>query len=566
MKSIFSKRRGTLQLRAKKPHAREPVDVASVDVKTDVEQPEPHPTDDPAGGNATDQDDSATANGNDRVEDLGSIVDACHDHPGIEALLDSLQTLKVLVSKDGVVYHVDAPSRVRALNQVLTLTKQELGRAISKPISLLSYSKLRSQAVRSQHESVSHNDLVDMVLHDAIVRKASDVYIAVHTDRSQIHFRTHGVRYLHSEISSVDGGEMARALWSLAPKGQHNREIPTDASFGFGGYRFRANSMPDIRGNSIVLRMRDPGFIPPLNDLGYSKPQQRQIDELQWSAGGYAVISGETNSGKSTTLTSLMAGMPDTEMIIEIADPIEIVFDHVTQVEFDHYAENAEQRFRDLLAALVRQNPDTLFIGEVRDRQTATAATDMSLQGKRVWGSVHSHSCLNTISRLEHLGIDVNLLAQPGFLNGVINQSLVPIVCEHCGMSKLDDDVLTTRLQHKYDSDTLRFHNPDGCSHCVRGISGQTVVAEIMTFSRDPTHPAREYIRKHDLGRLASCMREDGMSSKAAHAVTKIQQGLLDPILTEKTIGRIGTRDKLPEDLIAQTRMMSMRHTPRGAD
>lgn len=498
--------------------------------------------------------------------DFSMLADACAQHSGIEAALASMQTLKVFVTKDGVVYHVEDPARVRALEQLLDLVRQELGRAIAKPISLMTYSKLRSQAVRSHHESVSHNDLVEMVLHDAIARKSSDVYIAIHTDRTQIHFRTHGVRYLHSEISRTDGHEMARALWSLARSGQYEENGTTDTAFGFGGFRVRANSMRDVRGNSIVLRLRDPGFIPPLSELGYSEIQQQQIDELQWSAGGLAVISGETNSGKSTTLTSLMAGMPDTEMIIEIADPIEIEFDHVTHVEFDHYAEAAESRFRGILGGLVRQNPDTLFIGEVRDLQSATAAIDMSLQGKRVWGTVHSHSCLTTIARLEHLGIDVNLLAQPGFLNGVINQSLVPIVCEQCCTRQLDDHALTSRLQEKYQSDQLRFHNPDGCSVCVRGISGQTVVAEVMTFSRDAAHPARQFIRDHDLAGLAACMREEGMLSKAAHAVTKIRQGLLDPVLTEEVIGRIGTRDRLPDDIVALSTPTASRSTHSGLD
>lgn len=539
--SLFSRRRSTPQLQVTKRHEtdlkgiepteRSPQNTVA-QAQSDVEAP-PREKDEPD-------------------IDLGSLVDACQHHPAIEAALASMQTLKVFVTRDGMVYHVEDPARVRVLEQLLDLVNQELGRAVARPISLMTYSKLRSQAVRAHHESVSHNDLVEMVLHDAIARKSSDVYIAIHTDRTQIHFRTHGVRYLHSEISRKDGQEMARALWSLAREGQYEENATTDTAFSFGGFRVRANSMRDVRGNSIVLRLRDPRFLPPLADLGYSGPQQRQIDELQWSAGGLAVISGETNSGKSTTLTSLMAGMPDTEMIIEIADPIEIEFDHVTHVEFDHYAEAAESRFRGMLGGLVRQNPDTLFIGEVRDLQSATAAIDMSLQGKRVWGTVHSHSCLTTISRLEHLGIDVNLLAQPGFLNGVINQSLVPIVCEHCCRTKLDDDVLTSRLQHKYQSDELRFHHADGCSRCTRGISDQTVVAEVMSFPREVSHPARQFIRDHDLAGLATCMFEEGMVSKAAHAVSKIQRGLLDPILTEEIIGRIGTRDALPADIAAQ--------------
>ena len=558
MKSIFSRRQATPLLQREKHDELVTAFDEHPGVNAELDCKEK------AVGSAFTNDDQSPPDGEAPDIDFSSLVDACARHSVIDAALASMQTLKVFVTNDGVVYHVEDPVRVRALEQLLELVRQELGRAIAHPISLMTYSKLRSQAVRAHHDPVSHNDLVEMVLHDAITRKSSDVYIAIHTDRTQIHFRTHGVRYLHSEISRADGHEMARALWSLARSGQYEENATTDTAFGFGGFRIRANSMRDVRGNSIVLRLRDPGFMPPLADLGYSDIQQRQIDELQWSAGGLAVISGETNSGKSTTLTSLMAGMPDTEMIIEIADPIEIEFDHVTHVEFDRYAEAAETHFRGILGGLVRQNPDTLFIGEVRDLQSATAAIDMSLQGKRVWGTVHSHSCLTTIARLEHLGIDANLLAQPGFLNGVINQSLVPIVCQQCCASELGDHDLTKRLHHKYQSDGLRFHNPDGCSDCVRGISGQTVVAEVMIFPRDAAHPARQFIRDHDLAGLAACMHEEGMLSKAAHAVTKIQQGQLDPVLTEEIIGRIGSRDALPDDILAHMPSAPSRSAHRG--
>ena len=546
LKLLFSKRRSIPQLRDEsesRPHVENPCESSGAEIRDEE----------------TTQSTMNGANADDPLRDVdfATLIDAATTHPVIAETLDSMQTLKVFVTKVGVVYYVEDPARVRAIEQLLKVVEQELGNVEPQPISLMAYSQLRSQAVRSTHDAVSHNDLVEMVLHDAISRKASDVYIAIHTNRTQIHFRTHGVRYLHSEISRADGFEMARALWSLARQGQYEENATTDTAFGFGGFRVRANSMRDIRGNSIVLRLRDPRFIPPLSELGYSAKQQRQIDELQWSAGGLAVISGETNSGKSTTLTSLMAGMPTTEMIIEIADPIEIEFDHVTHVEFDHYAEAAASRFRGILGGLVRQNPDTLFIGEVRDLQSATAAIDMSLQGKRVWGTVHSHACLTTIARLEHLGIDVNLLAQPGFLNGVINQSLVPLVCQECSRPSLSDDVLTDRLRRKFQSDRLRFHNPDGCSRCVRGVRGQTVVAEVMRFPRDPAHPSRQYIRDHDLAGLAECMRADGMISKAVHAASKIREGLLDPQLTEAVIGRIVETEASPDQVIAAMSMES---------
>lgn len=215
MKSIFSRRQATpLLQREKQAELMTAFDEhPGVNAELDCKEK--------AVGSAFTNDDQSPPDREAVDIDFNALVDACAHHSVIEAALASMQTLKVFVTNDGVVYHVEDPVRVRALEQLLELVRQELGRAIARPISLMTYSKLRSQAVRSHHESVSHNDLVEMVLHDAISRKSSDVYIAIHTDRTQIHFRTHGVRYLHSEISRTDGHEMARALWSLARSGQY---------------------------------------------------------------------------------------------------------------------------------------------------------------------------------------------------------------------------------------------------------------------------------------------------------------------------------------------------------
>ena len=473
--------------------------------------------------------------------------EACRE-PAVVASLASMQTLKAFVTQSGVVYHVPDPSRVRNLEQLLATVQQTVGHAMAREVSLVQFSKLRAQESRATRKTGINNPLAEMVLREAIERKASDVYVAIHHGEATINFRTHGIRYLHSAISENDAREMARSIFALSSTGEFIQDAPTDTAFDFLGFRVRANTMPDTRGNSVVLRLRDPEFYPPLSDLGYDLRQQRLFDDMQLGAGGLSVISGETNSGKSTTLTSIMAAMPVEEMIIEIADPIEIEFPHVVHMELNHYAEDAEDRFRAILGGLVRQNPDTLFIGEIRDAQSAAAAIDMSLQGKRVWGTVHSHSCLSTIARLEQLGIPSHLLGQPGFLSGVCNQSLVPLVCTRCSMDSIpNDEVTTTRLKNKYQSE-LRFHNPDGCTACVRGISGQTVVAEVLLFPRETNHPIHRFVREQNYGELSATLVELGMTTKSNHAIRKIREGLLDPLLTESIIGRIGTRDALPKD------------------
>lgn len=484
-----------------------------------------------------------------KTNEVRQLDDASESNPKIKAWLARHQKFRAFVENDGKVHHVPDASGERTLQQLLQLVRAELGQSNAQPISLVDFSQLRIAAVKRNTQSSTRNDLVEMVLREAIAKDVSDVYVTIHHDRCRVHFRTHGVRYLFSELAGDDGREMVRAIWALAPHGQFEQTRPTDTAFDFAGLRVRANSLPDTRGNSVVLRLRDPNWLPTLDALGYDAQQLALFDELKAFPGGLTVISGETNSGKSTTLTAMMSAMTASSMVIEVADPIEMEFEDVTHVEIDNFAEDADETFRDILGGLVRQNPDALFIGEIRDAKSAEAAVNMALQGKRVWGSIHSQSRVATLSRLQHLGIDAELLAQPGFLNGVINQSLVPVVCQSCSLTQVGDDVQTTSaLRAKYRSADLRFHNPDGCPQCVRGIRGQSVVAEVMVVGGESRDDMRRHIRAGDYAAIAARLKGEKLRSKAAHAADKIRAGQLDPFLAEQVIGRIAPEDARGED------------------
>ena len=142
--------------------------------------------------------------------------------------------------------------------------------------------------------------------------------------------------------------------------------------------------------------------------------------------GGLILITGETNSGKSTTMAALMDSSSRNQRMIEIADPCEVEFDHCTHVELDHYRDDAGEAFKNILAATVRQNPDALVLGEIRDEITAQAAQNMAIQGKRVFSTLHTQSCVAAIPRLASFGVDHHLLSLREFIAGIVNQNLVP--------------------------------------------------------------------------------------------------------------------------------------------
>ena len=464
------------------------------------------------------------------------------DHAAVLEWMSQHQKIRAFVDRDGNVRYVQDPQGERMLQQLFDLVETTFGPVERTAISLVDYSKLRVRAQTRNDVTSTRNDLVDMVLTEAVDRNASDLYISIQTDTCYVHFRTHGMRYLFAQLSADDGKNMVRAMWRISAKGEWDVEKPCDTSFDFDRYRVRGNSLPDTRGCSVVLRFRDPEWVLPLSALGYSKSQLRRINTTASTAGGLIVVSGVTNSGKSTTLTSLMDALDDSQMIIEIADPIEMEFRHITHIGIDHYAKNVVEQLKAILAGLVRQNPDYLFIGEIRDEQTAEAAINMTLQGKRVRSTVHAASCLSTLSRLERLGIDRELLSQPGFLVGVVNQSLVPVVCQECAYDAktLESTARVDRAAALFgNAKNLRWRNPNGCEQCLQGISGQTVVAEVMDLSGDANHDARVLIRDGDYSELGRLLRSAGMQLKPQHAIEKIRAGRVDPELTQDIIGRI---------------------------
>lgn len=386
------------------------------------------------------------------------------------------------------------------------------------------------------------NMTVDWVLDQAIEAAASDIYLDLRRGDARLSFRIYG------QVAAVDTMtlEMARSvsigLFNKSGKSKWQEISPCDTAFnhqhGDRLYRVRVNSLPDTRGQTLSCRVRDPNFVLPLDQSGYSEHQIDLIRRISRAPGGLILVTGETNSGKSTTLAGLMLNAPRGERMIEIADPVEVEMDHCTHVEINHYAEDAAEAFELVRAAIVRQNPDALVLGEIRDEPTAIAAQSMAIQGKRVYSTLHTQSCVAAIPRLQNLGVDRHLLSLPEFIAGIVNQNLVPVVCTHCGMANHPDRAVDERYRSIFGPDAaLRYINPEGCGHCVNGVTGQTLVAEVYPLCLD-RKDAHRIIARQELWKLEAYMKgEFAVQSKQEHAMDKVRAGLVDPDRTEAIIG-----------------------------
>ena len=467
-----------------------------------------------------------------------------NDHPDL--VFDVRSTGEVIVPKatmSGFPRHV---SYLR--HEVESVLGNERLRVLTNP----SY----EAEVRSTTDEADENQLgaenLQMVeiLELAIQKGASDTYIDVHPNRTYYSYRVNGIK-LPAEpgyLSTEQGFDICRALWSKGNESYEER-IACDCSFTYRDMRFRGNALPTYNGGSgVVLRMRDPGFYLPLEECGYSDRQIEAIKAASESPGGLILLTGETNSGKSSTMATLMGMLPSTTKTIEISDPIEVNFPHITQVSIPRYEADADERFMKALAGLVRQNPDTLILGEIRDKETSDAAMQMALQGKRVISTLHTQSCVLAFARLSDLGMDPTLIYKAGFIASVINQNLVPRLCDWCKQPEHPDPAIWDAVGPRHNAmfeGKARYASGKSCGEpkCEGGVVGQTLVAEVFPMYWDRDGEVIEFLRlNRTKDAIAKISGVWGMESKHQHAFAKVMDGICDPCLTESIIGRF-TKD-----------------------
>ena len=468
-------------------------------------------------------------------------------------------SLECVVTRTGAVFLVEDKNTPRRVVKALLELVGQVHRAKRLVmVTPLDYQKWNGEhkpqsgrAVASERREA--NKTVQYVFERAIDARASDVYLDIYREHSSLAFRTYGFKRDVQEFGREDGKALARSMWSMGQSTQYDESGTCDTTFEVehGGkmYRVRGNSMKDVRGNSVVCRVRDPSFVLSLEDSGYSDDQVEDIRRMCAAPGGLILITGETNSGKSTTLASLMASLPASQKVIEVADPVEVEMAHVTHVEINHYHEDAEEQFQGVLAALVRQNPDTLVLGEIRDGQTAAAAETMAIQGKRVFSTLHTQTCASAIPRLANLGVSESLLGTRSFLAGIVNQNLVPVVCPSCGLAGHPEPDAERRYRVLFgEGAPLRYINEKGCDECRGGVSGQTLVAEVYPLCVEREGRAHAFIADGKLAQLEAYMRKGavggrGCETKHQHAASKIAAGLVDPVETERIIGELHPTD-----------------------
>ena len=409
----------------------------------------------------------------------------------------------------------------------------------------------QEEDVRRLEDLASDAPIIRLV-HDLIVRAtesgASDIHIEPREDCLEIRLRIDGVLETVGRLSLADRAAVTSRVKIMARLDIAERRLPQDGRVSVPvrgrDIDLRVSTMPTLNGESVVLRILDRSRIPlDFASLGFSGPPLQRLRGLLEAPSGIILVTGPTGSGKTTTLYTALDGLNDRQRkIFTVEDPIEYQLPGISQV-------NVEPKigldFASALRSILRQDPDILMAGEIRDLETAEMAVEASLTGHLVLSTVHTNSAAATITRLVNLGIEDYLLASS--VTGIVAQRLVRRLCPACALPHHVSPAVLERLTcdaghalqtSGIDPGTHRLHRKAGCGACRgTGFSGRLAVKEILTVDGAISDAI---LRKADERSIQDVAVQHGMITMYQDGVVKalLGQTTMEEVLRATRVGR----------------------------
>lgn len=362
--------------------------------------------------------------------------------------------------------------------------------------------------------------LVNMVLTQAVRAGASDIHIEPYRDVSRVRFRLDGVLYERHTLNKVHHAAIVSRIKVMAKLNIAEKRLPQDGriAISLGGRQvgLRVSTLPTSFGERVVLRLLEKSErILSLAELGLGKDDDQLMRRIVALTHGIVLITGPTGSGKTTTLYALLQEIasPD-KNILTIEDPVEYELEGVGQIQVNP---KIGLTFADGLRSIVRQDPDVILIGEIRDGETASIAVQSALTGHLVFSTLHTNDAPSAVTRLFDMGVEPFLLSS--VLRAVVAQRLVRMLCPHCREPYLPDEKELEGLGDVRLAYTVGqpFYRPVGCPQCMEtGYRGRMAIYEIMpvsdTLKRLMVEQAdANKIREQAVGEGMRSLHNDGM-------------------------------------------------------
>jgi len=375
--------------------------------------------------------------------------------------------------------------------------------------------------------------LVNLMVARAVESRASDIHIEPFENRLKVRYRVDGVlREVEAPPSRLSAAVISR-IKIMAKLNIAERRLPQDGRIQLRAQGkeidLRVSTVPTLWGESVVMRILDKASVVlDFSVLGFSPRTLERFRTVLEMPHGILLVTGPTGSGKTTTLyTALQTLNTPERKILTVEDPVEYQLEGINQIQVKP---QINLSFAHALRAIVRQDPDVIMIGEMRDLETAGIAVQSALTGHLVLSTLHTNDAAGSVTRLLDMGVDDYLLTST--INGILAQRLVRLLCGHCRQPApaLPEVVDELRLRRFTEDHHITLYKAVGCEHCGgTGYRGRAAIMEFLVM----TDPLRRLVLKHaDAGELQAEAQRSGMD-------TMYEDGLRKAVAGQTTIEEV---------------------------
>ena len=373
-------------------------------------------------------------------------------------------------------------------------------------------------------EKIPVVEIVNEIMVDASKRGASDIHFDPLENFMKIRIRIDGLLHDYAEVPNTIKKNLITRIKIISGMNITESRLPQDgaikATLQGVNLDLRVSCIPTSEGEKIVIRILDYSMsLAGLESLGFSEENYKKVLQMINIPNGIILITGATGSGKSTTVYSMLQRLNNEETnVITVEDPIEMNIEGINQIQT-----NSEigLTFSNALRSILRQDPNVIMIGEIRDTETAKIAVRASITGHLVLSTLHTNDSLNTIERLLDMDVERYLLASS--LEGIISQKLARRLCPHCRHLRPTNQYEKLLFKNVLNKDVNEVYTADGCEKCGNGYSGRIAIHEVLLMSQEIKDAISEGIKREELREL---VYNTDVTSLLQDGLQKILQGL----------------------------------------
>ncbi len=396
-------------------------------------------------------------------------------------------------------------------------------------------------------------EIVNQIIYTAAEAGASDIHFDPTETSIKVRFRIDGVLIDYMVIPEGIRKNLIARVKIISGMDITESRLPQDGAIKTVinniNLDMRVSSLPTNEGEKIVIRILDySASLNGLESLGFSPNNLEKMKTLIKEPNGIILVTGATGSGKSTTVYSLLQILNTPQVnLVTVEDPVEMNINGINQIQV-----NSEigLTFAEVLRSILRQDPDIIMIGEIRDDETAKIAVRASITGHLVLSTIHTNNALNTIERLTDMDVETYLLASS--LNGIVSQKLARRICPHCMKKRPAIDYEKKLIKSNLGIDIEELAYAEGCPECVGGYKGRIAIHEVLVINQEIRDAIANGVPKEELRKLVykgdtTTLLQDGLT-KVLQNITTIEEILRLVELDDESVKIVTGKDTTPSD------------------